>query len=87
MFYDLKVTCGNLEFCYHEDLYGATFSPLVYTILGYYCFPYFMDKSITTDNTIITEAIYVTQIPIIKARQLEGSQSTTRPSLGYPFPL
>ena len=87
MFYDLKVTYGDLELYYHEDFYKTAYITYVYTILGYYCFPYFMDKSITTDNTIITEAIYVTQIPIIKARQLEGSQSTTRPSLGYPFPL
>ena len=26
MFYDLKVTYGNLEFYYHEDFYKATYS-------------------------------------------------------------
>ena len=32
MFYDLKVTYGNLEFCYHEDFYKATYSPNVMKI-------------------------------------------------------
>ena len=27
MFYDLKVTYGNLELYYHEDLYKAAYSP------------------------------------------------------------
>ena len=32
MFCDLKVTYGNLEFYYHEDLYKATYSPNVMEI-------------------------------------------------------
>ena len=32
MFYDLKVTYGNLEFYYHEDFYEATYSTYVMNI-------------------------------------------------------
>ena len=32
MFYDLKVTYGDLEFYYHEDFYKATYSPNVMKI-------------------------------------------------------
>ena len=32
MFYDLKVTYGNLEFYYHEDFYKTTYSPNVMKI-------------------------------------------------------
>ena len=32
MFYDLKVTYGNLEFYHHEDFYKAVYSPNVMNI-------------------------------------------------------
>ena len=32
VFYDLKVTYGNLEFYYHKDFYKATYSPNVMKI-------------------------------------------------------
>ena len=53
MFYDLKVTYGNLEFYHHEDFYEATYV----TILGDYCCPYSMDKSFIhpRDNIFLSQ--------------------------------